>query len=99
MVVSGDEPCLLGMGLASTFAVRQAEHLPPLVCFGGGNTSHPLEVFWEELSTLQGYKATIHMESSAHPKLCKAQAVPYARAAKVGQELDQLVADGILGPV
>ena len=58
-----------------------------------------LEVFWEELSTLQGYKATIHMESSAHPKLCKAQAVPYARGAKVGQELDQLVADGILGPV
>ena len=60
--------------------------------------AHP-QVFSEELGTLQGYKATIHVELSAHPKFCKARSVPYAMQAKDDQELDWLVADGILEPV
>ena len=100
VVISGDGgPCLLGWDLLqhlqldwpNMYLLRSASVQEILA-------AHP-PVFREELGTLLGYKATIHVESSAHPKFCKARSVPYAMQSKVNQELDWLVADGFLEPV
>ena len=56
-------------------------------------------MFKEELATLKDYKAVIRVDASVPPKFCKACSVPYDLRAKVDQELDQLVAEGILEPV
>ncbi len=59
----------------------------------------PLHVFRDELGTLKDYKAVIRVDPSVLPKFCKARSLPYALQAKVDQELDRLVAEGILEPV
>ena len=56
-------------------------------------------MFQEGLGTLKDYRATIHVDASVPPKFCKARSVPYALRAKVDQQLDRLIADGILEPV
>ena len=58
--------------------------------------AHRAEVFPEGLGTQKDYRATIHVDASVPPKFCKARSVPYALRAEVDQELDRLVADGIL---
>ena len=72
MVVSGDGPCLLGRD--------SLQHLqldwPNICLFQSASVqeilaAHP-EVFRKELGTLQSYKATIHVESSAC-QFCKAR--------------------------
>ena len=59
---------------------------------------HP-EVFREELGTLKDFKAKIHIDPNAKPRFCKARSVPYALRTKVEEELDRLVADGVLEAV
>ena len=36
------------------------------------------QVFKEELGTLKGYKAAIHVDPTATPRFCKERTVPYA---------------------
>ena len=36
------------------------------------------QVFKEELGTLKGYKAAIHVDPTAMPRFCKERTVPYA---------------------
>ena len=56
-------------------------------------------VFGEELEMLKGYEAKIHIDPGATPRFCRARPVPYAMRAKVEQELERLVCEGILEPV
>ena len=56
---------------------------------------HP-EVFREELGVLKDFKAKIHIDPNAKPWFCKARSVPYALRTKVEEELDRLVAGGVL---
>ena len=56
-------------------------------------------VFEPGLGTLKGYQVKIHIEAGAQPRFCRARPVPYAMRAKVEQELDRLVEEGILEPV
>ena len=53
----------------------------------------------EELGAMKGQKATTELASDAKPRYHKAQTVPYAYQQKVKEELDQLVAVGILEPI
>ena len=99
VVVSGDGPCLLGRDWLQHLQLDW----PNICLLRSASVQEVLaahsQVFREELGTLQGHKATIHVESTARPRFCKARSVPYAMRAKVDQELDRLVADGILEPV
>ena len=56
-------------------------------------------LFQEGLGTLQGHKVSIHVNSDAKPVFSKTRTLPYAYKAKVEQELDRLVKEGILEPV
>lgn len=53
-------------------------------------------MYSSQLGTLRGYEASIHVYSTVAPKFHKAHSVPYALHPKVDQELDQLVAVGVL---
>ena len=57
------------------------------------------EVFQEGLGTMKGYQAKIEVEPGAKPHYAKARSVPYALRQKVEEELDRLVAEGILEPI
>ena len=56
------------------------------------------EVFKDELGTIKGTKAKIHVDANAKPKFCKARSVPYALKDKIEHELDRLINEGILSP-
>ena len=51
------------------------------------------------LGTFKDYEAKIHVDPQATPKYWKAHPVPYAKRAKVEQELQRLVQEGIFEPV
>ena len=55
-------------------------------------------VFQEGLGELKGYKAKITVDPQATPRFCKARPVPYAIKTKVEEELDRLMAEGIIEP-
>ena len=57
------------------------------------------EVFREELGTLKGFKAKIHVDPSVTPRFCKARPVAYAMRELVEKELDHLTQQGVLEPV
>ena len=56
-------------------------------------------MFADELGTLQGSKASIHIDPSIPPKFCKARSLPYAMKDKVEKELQKLEIQGIISPV
>ena len=56
-------------------------------------------VFSEELGTVKGFRAKIHVEPQVSPKFSKARSVPYFYWEKVEQELNHLVQEGILQSV
>ena len=57
------------------------------------------QVFREELGTLKGFAAKIHVDEGKPPKFFKARPVPYAMRKKVEQELDRLVQTNVMEPV
>ena len=57
------------------------------------------QVFCDELGTMVGQKATIDITPEARPRFHKARTVPYAYRQSVEEELDRLVAEGILEPI
>ncbi|XP_039887198.1 uncharacterized protein K02A2.6-like [Simochromis diagramma] len=56
-------------------------------------------VFKEELGTLKGMKAAIHVKSDATPRFFRPRSVPFAMRAKVDEEIDRLLKEGIISPV
>ena len=55
-------------------------------------------VFQDKLGSFQGRQAKIEVDPEATPHFCKARMLPYAMRAKVEEEIDRLVSDGILVP-
>ena len=56
-------------------------------------------VFEEGLGTLHGFKAKIHVDSTAKPVFCRARTVPYTFRNQVEAELKRLQEEGTLEPV
>ena len=56
-------------------------------------------VFRDELGTLKGVTATIHVEEGAHPRYFRPRPVPYALRPRVEQELERLQRMGVIEPV
>ena len=57
------------------------------------------DVFQEELGTVKGVTAKIHVDPTATPKFCKARSVPFALQAGVEEELERLQKQGIIEPI
>ena len=80
VVVKGNGPSLFGRDWLEHIRLdwKEIHHLQ-----GGESLQNILqrhkEVFTEELGTLQGYKAHIHVDPAVKPKFCRARTVPYAR--------------------
>lgn len=56
-------------------------------------------VFKEELGTLKGSKATIHVPDNVAPRFYRPKSVPYAMKPKVDAEIDRLLKKNIITPV
>ena len=56
-------------------------------------------LFREELGTLKGMEATIHVPPNVQPRFYKARPLPYAMKEKVERELDRLQEAGVITPV
>ena len=56
-------------------------------------------LFKEELGTVQGVKAKLHVDSQVKPKYFEPRPVAYALLQKVGEELDRLLSEGTIRPV
>ena len=57
------------------------------------------QLFRDELGTLQGVEAVIHVPPHAQPRFYKARPIPYAMKDKVEDELQRLQAAGVISPV
>ena len=57
------------------------------------------EIFQEGLGLLWGYKAKIHIDPNATPKYFKAHLVPYLLKAKIEEQLEKLVKEGVMEPI
>ena len=57
------------------------------------------EVLKDELGTLQGTRAKIHVDPQATPKLLEPCSLPYILRERVGKELYRLLNEGIIEPV
>ena len=57
------------------------------------------DVFKDELGTLQGTRAKIHVDPQATSKFFKPRSVPYILRERVEKELDRLLSEGIIEPV
>ncbi|XP_061584204.1 LOW QUALITY PROTEIN: uncharacterized protein K02A2.6-like [Cololabis saira] len=109
IVVAGSGPNLLGrswlqalaMEVHSLHQVESAPNNPPKP--GSTRLEEVLmkhdAVFKDELGTLKGIKATIHVDAEAKPKFFKPRSVPYAVRPLVEAELDRLLEDKIIEPV
>ena len=57
------------------------------------------EVFKDELGTLRGTRAKIHVDPQATPRFFKPRSAPYTLRDRVEKELDRLLSEGIIEPI
>ena len=57
------------------------------------------ELFLPQLGELKGVRVHLDIDPSVRPKFCKARSIPYAYKAKVEEQLDTDIANGVLMPV
>ena len=100
LVVKGKGPSLLGrnwltnlrLNWQEIFSVRVKQSLESLLKQHEG-------VFKDELGTLKGMKAKLHVDPQAKPLFYKARTVPFALREQVELELDRLERQDIIAPV
>ena len=54
------------------------------------------DVMSDQLGTIKGFKAKLHVAKDAKPKFCKPRPVPYAMREAVEEELDRLERTGVI---
>ena len=57
------------------------------------------DLFQDELGTIKGVSARLHVSSGAKPRFYRPRSIPYALRSRVDQALEKLVSEGILEPV
>ena len=99
IVVKGNGPTLLGRNWLGTIKINWYDiHYTPST--GLQNLLERYNVvFQDNLGCFQGRQAKIEVDPDAVPRYCKARTLPYSMRAKVEEEIDRLVAEGILEPV
>ena len=98
IVVKGNGPTLLGRNWLGIIKINWCDiHYTPSI--GLQNLLEKYDVmFQDKLGHFQGCQAKIEVDPEATPHFCKARTLPYSMRAKV-EEIDRLVAEGILEPV
>ncbi|XP_033993597.1 uncharacterized protein K02A2.6-like [Trematomus bernacchii] len=110
IVVKGDGPSLLGRGWLEEIHLswkkiklrhksQVLKHLKTEDKSLQQVLSKHENVFKEELGTLKGMKATIHVKADAVPRFFRPRSVPYAMRTKVDEEIDRLLKEGVISPV
>ncbi|KAK7901534.1 hypothetical protein WMY93_018303 [Mugilogobius chulae] len=111
VVVKGDGPTLLGRGWLEDIQLdwkgMKARHKASQVHHVNTEKNVTLQevlckhedVFKEELGTLKGTKATIHIKENAVPRFFRPRSIPYAMRTKVDEEIDRLLKEDIITPV
>ncbi len=102
LVVSGDGPSLLGRDWLQTVRLDwkelhhiQAPSSPSLQDILDRHT----EAFKDELGTVKGMTAKIHVDEQAQPRFMRPRPVPYALRPKVEMELERLERTGVIEAV
>ena len=96
LVVPGNGPCLLGRDWLELLHLNwsRVHHLDQ----EDFARQFP-ELFKDEIGTLRGVEAKLHVTKDATVRCFKARPVPYALREKVDAELDRLLEDGVIKPV
>ena len=99
IVVEGDGPTLLGRNWLGSIRIDWCKiHYSPSA--GIQNLLEKYDkIFDGKLGTFKGQPAKIVVDPDATPRFWKARTLPYAMRAKVEEEIDRLVSEGILEPV
>ena len=99
MIVDMDGPSLLGRNwlnkLTLDWSTLHYLHDGPL----GELLKKHSRLFREELGTLHGFQAKIHVNPHSVPMFCSARSVPYSMRPLVEEELEKLVSQGVIEPV
>lgn len=107
IVVEGKGPKLLGRGWLEQITLCWGE-IRNVRITGNKDTlkaklqeilQHHEEVFKEELGTLKGMTATIHVKLGSVPKFYRPRSVPFAMRSKVDVEINRLLNENIITPV
>lgn len=107
IVVEGEGPNLLGRGWLEQITlcwgeirnVRITGHKDTLKAKLQEILQHHEEVFKEELGTLKGMTASIHVKPGSVPKFYRPRSVPFAMRSKVDAEINRLLNENIVTPV
>jgi hypothetical protein len=101
VVVAGNGPSLLGRDWLERIRLdweelhRLRSSSPTLQDVLDSHT----DVFRDELGTVKGMTATIHVDAESRPKFYRPRSVPYAMRGKVEKELERLEQQGVIKPV
>lgn len=108
IIVAGPGPNLLGQSWLQELSmevhpVHKVEHHDPVAPTSTDQLEQLFKkhevAFKEELGTLKGFQAVIHVDPDAKPKFFKPRSVPYAIRHLVEKELDRLLESKIIEPV
>lgn len=92
LVVEGTGPSLLGRGWLKEIKLNwdEIKHVTTETLTLQQVLSKHECVFKEELGTLKGVQATIHVAADATPRFCRPRSVPYVMKPKVDVEIETL---------
>lgn len=100
VVVKGAGPSLLGRGWLEALKLKwdEIKHVKTDAHELQEVLSKHEDVFKKELGMLEGMKATIRVSADARPNFYRPRSVLYAMRAKVEEEMDRLLKEGIITP-
>jgi len=99
VMVKGDVPTLLGRNWLGQIKLNWYKiHYTPSSGLQNLLEKHDV-LFQDKLGSFQGQQAKIEVDSETTPRFCKARTLPYSMRAKVEEDIDQLISEGILEPV